>query len=155
MRWQKHGLMSAENDFSVFVVDDSDPYRTLLVESLEKMDLGSYPFRCKVYTYSSGEECLENIDKNPDVLVLDYHLDSNGYSQNMNGMNVLKQVHEKSPSTVVVMLSCQKNDEVTDALLRAGVFAYITKGQMSVFEIRDTITSLMEKRMAKQKNKFA
>ena len=142
---------TTKNEYKVFVVEDSDVYRTLLVEFISKLkksgDEQSPDY--SIHGFSSGEECLENLDLKPDVLILDYHLD--GYdTKSMNGLDILKTMKKLSPETEIVILSCQKRLEVMKDLLRAGARDYINKDNISQLKVSQLIEKLIRD---KEKNK--
>lgn len=144
-----------KNEYVVFVVEDSDVYRTLLVESISKIKRshGKKTNYC-IYTYSSGEEALENIHLKPDVVILDYYLDSSGYLANMNGLALLKKIKRLSPRTELIVLSCQTSVEVVKEMLRAGASNYIKKDNFSQMKVSQLIENfILRKEKSVQKRK--
>src|SRR5437868_11668165 len=97
--------MSAENKIKVFLVDDD----ALFLKSLEIEFVHSADF--DVETYPTGELCIENLSKCPDVIILDYHLD--GIIEGaMNGIKTLKKIKALHPDIPVIMLSQQDKIEI-------------------------------------------
>lgn len=145
----------AKNEYKVFVVEDSDAYRTLLVEFISKIKSSSNGDKAKyvIHSFSSGEECLDNIYLKPDVVVLDYHLDSGGYLKNMDGLALLKKLKRLSPLTEVVVLSCQTSVEVVKEMLKAGAGYYIKKDNFSQIKVSQLIENFIRKKeKVKHKN---
>ena len=120
-----------EPEMPVFVVDDDPAYLNMLGFYLKKNT------NCKVYCYFSGEECLQNINLNPRVIVLDYYL-----NENMNGIEVLKQIKKINPETEVVMLSGQETLQVATDSLKSGAFSYVIKDRQAFYSIRKIIEDL-------------
>ncbi len=75
----------------------------------------------EVYSYLSGEECLEKIHKKPDLIVMDYDLPFR------DGIEVMNVVKKKYPETVFIFLSGQTNVKVAVEALKKGAFDYIVK----------------------------
>jgi two-component system OmpR family response regulator len=74
--------MIQENKIHLFLVDDD----ALFLKSLEIEFHHHTDFT--VETFATGELCVENLSHNPDVIILDYHL--NGVDKNaMNGIETL------------------------------------------------------------------
>src|SRR4051794_20803423 len=97
--------MKDENKINVFLVDDD----ALFLKSLENEFLHHTDFT--VETFATGELCLENLSHNPDVIILDYHL--NGIDENaMNGIETLDKIKAINPDIPVVMLSSQDKIDV-------------------------------------------
>lgn len=83
---------------SMFIVDDNVAYLALLRDKF--LQKGVY----EINTYTSGEECLENLNLKPDIVVLDYHLTDDN-SKGLNGQQVLEIIIQKLPRTKVIMIS--------------------------------------------------
>ena len=77
--------MKKNNKVKIFLVDDDAVTLKLMqIEFLQQTDF-------EVETYPTGEACIENLSHNPDLIVLDYHLD--GIQKNaMNGMQTLDKI---------------------------------------------------------------
>ncbi len=58
-----------EKKIKIFLVDDDAVFlKSLEIEFLQHADFD-------IETFATGELCLENLSHNPDVIILDYHLD--------------------------------------------------------------------------------
>lgn len=138
----------AKKQYNVFVVEDSDVYRTLLVEFISKIKSSANGHKTDyvIHSFSSGEECLENLHLKPDVVVLDYHLDSGGYLRNMNGLALLKRLKRLSPLTEVVVLSCQTSLDIVKEMLKAGASYYIKKDNFSQIKVSQLIENFIQKK---------
>ena len=77
--------MLDEKKIKLFLVDDD----ALFLKSLQIEFMESANF--EIQTFSTGELCLENLNQNPDIIILDYHLD--GINKGvMNGLDVLDKI---------------------------------------------------------------
>lgn len=73
-------------------------------------------------TFSTAEEALLEIPKlKPDIVIMDINLPG------MNGIECIRQVKDKSPSTQFMMFTVYENDEKVFEALRAGASAYMLK----------------------------
>ncbi len=120
----------------VFFVDD------------EKMilDLVEYIFNTSdeydVKTFDSGEKCLENLNQNPDVIVLDQNfLREPGM---ITGMDTLKKIKSANAAAKVVMLTAQDNQQLIDEFLKAGAIKYLPKDAHFIDSLSDVIHSALE-----------
>ena len=97
--------MKNEKKIKLFLVDDDAVFlKSLEIEFLQNADF-------EIETFATGELCLENISKNPDVVILDYHL--NGIDLDaMNGIDVLDEIKAFNNDIPVVMLSSQDDINV-------------------------------------------
>ena len=129
--------------FSVFVVDDDESFLFALAFHLKK-DTG-----CKVYCYTSVEECLCHLNHNPDVIILDYYFDREG-ENNIDGMTALQLIKSVKSKIPVIMISAQHDIEVSMELLKAGAFTYIIKDHEALKTIEKTLLSLRSLLAAQQ-----
>jgi two-component system, NtrC family, response regulator AtoC len=105
----------AEKLFQVFVVEDNDWYNQLLVHTL------SLNPDFQVHSFQNGRDCLDNLDRGPDVITLDYRL------PDMTGIDVLRRIKNINPDTQVIMISEQADINVVVDLLKEGAYDYIVK----------------------------
>ncbi len=106
---------------NLFIVDDDRLMITELKHCLEKR----FGVSIRISTFNDGESCLQKVDKDTNIVILDYFL--NGKS----GLEVLKLIKEINPKTEVIMFSC--NEDVITAIetFKAGAKDYVVKGQGS------------------------
>jgi two-component system, OmpR family, response regulator len=84
----------------IFFVDDDKMILNLLEYTI------SSRHNFDVNTYQSGEECLANMDKKPDLIVLDHIFHKLGNNQ-MTGMETLIQIRKSDKKTPVIILTVQ------------------------------------------------
>lgn len=130
----------------LFLVDDD----ALFLKSLEMEFLEHADFI--IETYPTGEQCLENLSHNPDVIILDYLL--NGIVKNaMNGIETLDNIKKINPDIPVVMLSCQDKIDVAINCMHHRAFDYVVKSETAFFRLQKIITTIFSyKKMEKELN---
>ncbi|HET6245189.1 MAG: response regulator [Bacteroidetes bacterium] len=118
----------------VFLVDDDSVFlKALEIEFLHHTDF-------TVKTFSTGELCIKNLSHNPDVIILDYHLD--GIDKNaMNGIETLDKIKDFNPDIPVVMLSSQDKIEVAISCMHHKAFDYVVKSETSFMRLQKNITA--------------
>jgi len=121
----------------VFIVDDQALYANILKESLQNNLV-------EVFTFTSGEECIQNMDKNPSIILLDYQLDD-GTTDQMNGIEVLKKVKEINPEVEVVMLSGHEKVEIVTNSLKAGAYDYVVKNESTIINLKNRMSNIIKK----------
>ena len=119
-------------DKLIFFVDDDKMMLNLM----------EYTFKCKdgyeVKSYFSGEECVENLHLNPDLIILDYYLgdiDSNS----MSGMDTLAKIVETNKDLNVIILSREKNPELIHKFIKKGAKKYVIKDDYFIDTLIDPI----------------
>jgi two-component system, OmpR family, response regulator len=103
----------------IFIVDD-DPFINMLV--VKRFTSKGY----RLEAFGFGEECLTSLNKNPDLIILDYYFIDHDRKV-MNGMEIFDKIKESKPETPVIMLSNQEKGEVVLELARKGIDDYIIK----------------------------
>ena len=128
--------MKNENETKIFLVDDDAVY----LKSLE-IAFGQQT-GYTIETYSTGERCLENLSHNPDVIVLDYHLDGVDKTA-MNGLQTLDKIKALNPDIHVVMLSSQDKIDVAINCIHHQAFDYVVKSETSFIRLKKIITIIL------------
>lgn len=139
--------MSAEK-IKLFLVDDDAVFLKLLeIDFMEHADF-------VIETFATGEDCIKCLSHNPDVVILDYHLD--GIDKNaMNGIDTLDKIKSFNPDTPVVMLSSQDKIEIAISCMHHRAFDYIVKSETAFVRLQQIITTIFKyKKMKKQLNWF-
>lgn len=128
--------MSKETKTKLFLVDDDAMYLKLL--EIELLQNDEYILE----SYTTGEICLENLSNNPDVIILDYHLD--GIDKNaMNGIEILDKIKLFNPDIPVVMLSSQDKIEVAVNCMHHKAFDYIVKSETAFLRLQKAISTIL------------
>ena len=138
--------MKNENKIKLFLVDDDALFlKSLEIEFLQHGDFS-------IETFTTGELCLENLSQNPDVIILDYHLD--GIDKNaMNGIEALDKIKASNPNIPVIMLSSQDKIEVAVNCIHHKAFDYIVKSETAFMRLQKTIETIFQyKKMEKELN---
>jgi len=125
----------------IFVVDD-DPFINMLV--VKRFTSENYRFEPFVY----GEECIDALHKNPDLIILDYCFINNDHKV-MNGMEIFDRIKEIKPEVPVIMLSSQDRGDIVLDLARKGIDDYIIKDNKFITNLNVAIDELFEKEQYK------
>jgi DNA-binding NtrC family response regulator len=115
----------------IFIVEDNTVYNKLVVSYLRSQKF------MRVESYLSGEECIKNIGKKPDIIIQDYLLDG------MNGIEVLKMAKKVYPDTEFIFLSGQDSVDVAINSMKYGAYDYIVKDQMALKKMVDKINKII------------
>lgn len=123
------------NNKHIFLVDDDAVHLRLLeIEFLQQTDYA-------IETFKSGELCIKALDKQPDIIVLDYWLDGIEKSA-MNGIEVLDVIKTTYPNIPVIMLSSQDKIEVAINCMHHKAFDYVVKSETSFMKLTTIINHI-------------
>ncbi len=130
----------------LFLVDDDALFlKSLEIEFLQHADF-------TIETFATGEHCMDNLSHNPDVIILDYHLDGIDKTA-MNGMETLDKIKAINPDIAVVMLSSQDKIDVAINCMHHRAFDYVVKSETAFIRLKKIITSIFNyKKMEKTLN---
>ncbi|SHF44894.1 Response regulator receiver domain-containing protein [Mariniphaga anaerophila] len=101
----------------IYIVQDSVIYRDLIVGYLKQKKFTN------LKTFKTGEECLKEIFRKPDIIVLDYSFDG------ITGLELMKRVQLDHPEIDFIFLSGQNDVEVAVNIMKMGAADYIEKNE--------------------------
>ncbi|MEN8116833.1 MAG: sigma-54 dependent transcriptional regulator [Bacteroidota bacterium] len=119
-----------DKPFKIFVVEDDDWYNRLLVHHL------SLNPDYQIVSFTNGKECIDNLDKEPDVITLDYRL------PDMKGLEVLKKIKETNEDIQVILISEQNEIDIVVELLKYGAYDYIVKSKDIRERLLNTVNNI-------------
>lgn len=127
--------MDNNHKIKLFLVDDDALYlKSLEIDFLQQADFD-------IETFETGEECLNHLSHNPDIIILDYHL--NGIHENaMNGIETLDKIKSFNPEIPVVMLSSQDKIEVAIDCMHHKASDYVVKSETAFLRLQKIITTI-------------
>ena len=117
----------------IFIVDDE----ALLSEMLTDYLMNDHP-NFDITSFLTGEECLKQIYEKPDIVILDYHLNSKEKTA-ANGMEILKSIKRQDKNIPVIILSSQEKYTIAAQTIGLGAIHYVIKGQDAFAEIQKVI----------------
>jgi DNA-binding NtrC family response regulator len=123
---------------TLFIVDDDKMQSSMLQDYLSKYSTFS------VHVFNSGEECIKNLELNPDIVFLDYNFDNAGQNA-MNGVDILKEIKSLKPATEVVMISGQDRIDVAVNTMKYGAFDYIVKSESAFHRAENVIFNIIKR----------
>lgn len=114
---------------TIFIVDDEPLLSEMLTDYLKDQ----YP-GFNIQSFPTGEACLPSLNQHPDVVILDYYLNSKEKTA-ANGIDILKEIKKKDKALPVIMLSSQKSYATASQTIMYGAMHYVIKGQDAFDEI--------------------
>ncbi len=122
----------------VLLVDDEPSVRAALKELVQGR--GWEPLVAR-----SGAEALELLDR-ADAVVTDFSMPG------MDGMELLRAVHERDESLPVILLTAHGSERLAVRAIKAGAYEYVTK-PFDVDEILLALGRALEARVLRQRNR--
>ena len=113
---------------NIFIVDDDPMLNEALTDYLTRN--GEH----KVTAFATGEDCLKCMDENPDVVVLDYFLNTI-QKDAANGMEILEVIKKHYPKIHVIMLCSQERYGIAMQSVQKGAEQYVIKDETAFEKI--------------------
>jgi len=109
-------------------------YQNLIAKELESVSRN-------IHFYTNGEACLDELDKAPSVIVMDYNLDGK-----LNGLDTLQQVRSVNPDVYVILFSSQKGLNTKEVFLQYGSFDFLEKNSLSLHTLHQMVDCVISTR---------
>jgi DNA-binding NtrC family response regulator len=116
----------------IFIVDDDE----MLTEALS--DFLTRKVAHNISIFNTGEDCMQHISENPDVVILDFYLNSKKKDA-ANGLEVLEAFRKHLPNTRFIMLSSQESYSTAAQTIQKGAEQYVIKDNDAFQKISDLI----------------
>ncbi|MBC8035002.1 MAG: response regulator [Chitinophagaceae bacterium] len=121
--------MKQSRELRIFIVEDNLIYQQLIAKELE-------PISADVHFFTRGESCVEALELNPAIVVLDFNL-----AGSMNGLDTLKSIRSFNPSIYALLFSNQEGLNSPENFSAYGSFDFIEKKETTFCRLREKITS--------------
>jgi CheY-like chemotaxis protein len=122
-------------DKLIFFVDDEPMFLNLM----------EYTFKCRngyaTQTFKTGKECIENMYKKPDLVVIDFFL--NDGDLQITGTDLSRRIKEIDPATPVIFLSGNDDKSAIDEAIAAGAERYIIKDGYFIDSLTECISKIL------------
>ena len=120
----------------IFFIDDD----TVILNLMEFTFQSRHDY--EVVCFRTGEECLENLDQNPRLIVLDHILAGAGENK-LNGLDTLKEIRKINTDIPVVILTGQGDDSLLSDFMENGANRYLTKDDYFIDSLIETIQQMI------------
>lgn len=142
--------MSTKKQTTIFIIEDNKVLSLALkadIEaSFEKMPI-------HIQTFETGEACMGSFkEKNPQVVILDYHLNSIS-PKAADGIKVLDWIKKENPDTNVIMLSSDDDINIAVKSLQHGASDYVVKTETQFRKINYSLLNIFKMIAAKNEAK--
>ena len=130
--------MYTERKLKIVLIDDDPQMREMLNDFLK----GRFP-ESQIDEFATGEHALLSIaNAQPDVIILDYHLDSADPAA-MNGIQVLRKIKDYHEDVPVIFLTSQDKTEIAANTMKYGAWDYILKNEHAFNRLEIIINNII------------
>jgi two-component system OmpR family response regulator len=119
----------------LFIIEDDPMFAEMLKDFLKSRPMW------EVTHFVTGEEAVKSAYQDPELVIIDYHLDST-VTKGMSGIDTMVQLKKISPQSHCVFLSGQKSYGVALQTISHGAENYIIKDEAAFNEIGKILDGL-------------
>ncbi len=128
--------MYLNRNLKIVVIEDNRAMSEMVRDYLSSKFTSS-----EVSVYNTGEEALNGMIAEPDVIILDYNLDSEN-SKALNGIQILMKIKDRY-KTPVIFLSAQERADISANTIKYGAYDYITKNEAAFTRLEIVINNII------------
>ena len=129
--------MYVNRNLKITIIEDNHQMSEMLRDFLSTKFPSS-----DITIYNTGEEALNGIIIDQDIVVLDYHLDSEN-ADALNGIQVLVKLKERFANTPVIFLSSQERADISANTIKYGAYDYIVKNEAAFHRLEIVINNII------------
>ena len=117
---------------NIFIVDDDPMMAELLKDYLTEN------WSHNTMVIGTGEECLARMNEYPDIIILDYVLNS-VHKDAVDGIEILQFIKVNYPKIRIIMLSGREQLQLVTQSLQHGAEKYVLKNEDAFDQIADLV----------------
>ncbi len=121
----------------IFIVEDNSVYAKTLESSIKS----KFPEIKEIKIFPVGETCLLELNRNPDLIIMDYFLDTKYYDAE-TGLQIIEKIRAEKPEMNIVILSSQNEINVVIEATKTYHCTYIKKDDMAFERLEEVIKEL-------------
>jgi DNA-binding NarL/FixJ family response regulator len=121
----------------VFIVEDNSSYAKFLKNFLQSR----FPEITEFRLFPVGETCLMEMDSEPDLVIVDYFLNSK-YSDAETGAETIRQIREKNSKCAIILLSAQDISDFLSKVSKDYTCIFIKKDEHAFHKVEAVMKKL-------------
>lgn len=132
----------------IVIVEDDLYYNKALTKYIETICNEKFYTKAsfEIKSYTNAHECIEELEDDTDIIILDYYLINLLEDDVLTGGDVVDVVKKHCTDCEIIMISSQKDDEITSELRSKGISEYIDKNLNSKNRIGSVIQKILNDR---------
>ncbi len=119
----------------IFIVDDDEMLAEMLIDHLSSYNL------YKLKKFDTGEMCLKNLHENPDLIILDFNLNSK-HKEALNGLQIIEEIKKVNKEIYIILYSSQELYEQAVNVFDNKYVHFIIKDEHTFIKIEQVIGTL-------------
>lgn len=125
-------IVTDRKSLKIFIVEDEELFASLLRDFLIRT------LSDDVEVFPTGEACIESLGQNPDVIIIDYYLNSRNKNA-ADGLEILRRIRNSGNRSRIIILSGQTEFGVAMQSRFDGAQHYVIKDEKAFERIQSLI----------------
>lgn len=139
--------MATKRELRIFIIEDDRMFSKALEQKIERTFNG---YNVRTSIFDSAEMANMYIAEQPDIAIVDYHLDSK-YKGAMDGIRTIELFKKNSPSTEIIILTAEESVDIAVRAMNHGAHEYIVKNESVFRKLRLSLMQCMRINSLKRK----
>lgn len=138
--------MKSKKQINIFIVEDNQTFsmamKMYIKQAFVNMDI-------KIQMFETGEDCIEKFKvENPQVIILDYHLNSKNPNA-IDGIEVLDWIMNEKNDAYIIMLTSNNDIDIAIKSFKHGASDYVVKSESQFRKITFSLLTFIKLMKAK------
>ncbi len=129
-------------EIKIFIIDDDSSFLLMAKNYLSKQ-LANKSY--KLFTFNNGEQALLEAYRLPDLIIIDYYLDS-VLPDADNGLRIISNFKVLSPTSDIILISGSNNTAIETTFERYGIKKFYKKSEVIFETLLNEINSTSPKK---------
>ncbi|MFZ5554388.1 MAG: response regulator [Bacteroidota bacterium] len=121
--------MNDKKKLKIVIVEDDPYYNKVLSRYVSSVCTTTLINKneVEIKSYLSAQDCIEQLEDDIDIMILDYFLPDENGEDELNGEDVLQEVKKYCPDCKIIMISAQPDPGIAVELMHKGIYEYVDK----------------------------
>lgn len=140
-------MITKKKTIKITIVEDDHYFNRILTKYVTTICNERVYFNLKfeVNSFKSAHSCIENLDDETDIMILDFFLFDEEELDVLTGMDVLEKVKKHCPHCKVIIVSSLKDPGTIAKIMEEGIYEYVDKNVNSTNRIGAILQSVVVK----------
>lgn len=133
------------NKIKVVIVEDDLYYNKVLTKYVKTVFNSCLLHKddFEIRSYLNAHECIENLEDDTNIMILDYYLINENEKEELSGADVLKEVKKHCPQCKVIVISAQTEPNIAVELMKQGIYEYVDKNTSTGNRVGNIIQKIL------------
>ena len=120
--------MEFTKSLKVLIIEDDIYYAAILEKNLKNhMTRDEAGLSYDVKIFQQAEQALQHLEKDTDIVIMDYYLENDNGEIPLSGLNLLESIRAYNPNCKTVVISASSDPELPMQLFEKGIYEFIHK----------------------------